>query len=79
MANISIRSEVLAMSKKLLTSEVAEALRVSKDTVRNWVHEGRLRAARMTPRGPMLFDQQDVQDALQPVGRPGTQPAAQTA
>jgi len=48
----------------LLTEEVATQLRVSTDTVRDWVRQGRLRAHRINPRGPLLFDPSDVEASL---------------
>lgn len=56
----------LATSCGLLTvPEAAQALRVSPDTVRALVREGRLKAVRVRPRGRLLFDPADVRAALQ--------------
>ena len=58
------------MSKLLLCEEVAALLRVSPDTVRDMVREGRLRAARVRPRGRLLFEYDDVMTALKTVAGP---------
>lgn len=58
------------MAEMLTTDEVATLLRVSPDTIRDLVHEGRLHATRVRPRGKMLFREEDVASALQAVGKP---------
>ncbi|HEX5269980.1 MAG TPA: helix-turn-helix domain-containing protein [Gemmataceae bacterium] len=52
------------MSRFLLTREVAELLRMSEDGVRELVAEGRLKARRVRPKGQLLFDPADVEQAL---------------
>jgi excisionase family DNA binding protein len=56
------------MSRKLLTEEVAEMLRMSPDSVRELVAEGRLKASRCRPRGRLLFNLADVEAALKTAG-----------
>jgi excisionase family DNA binding protein len=54
----------------MTTEEVSQRLRVTVDTVRRWVGEGRLRANRINPHGPLLFDPADVDAALTSAGQP---------
>jgi excisionase family DNA binding protein len=53
------------IDRLLLTTEVAEMLRVSPDTVREMVAEGRIVARRIRPRGQLLIPESAVQEALQ--------------
>ena len=52
------------MSSFLKTLEVAKLLRMSPEGVRALVAEGHLKARRVKPTGHLLFDLQDVQQAL---------------
>ena len=46
-----------------MTHEVAAMLRMSSAAVRDLVAEGRLKAVRVRPRGRLLFDPADVEQA----------------
>jgi excisionase family DNA binding protein len=48
----------------MLTGEVAEKLRMSRDRVRDLVRDGILPARRLTPRGRLLFDEDAVEKVL---------------
>lgn len=54
------------MAKTFLsTTEVAELLGVSSQTVRNWIRAGVLKGYRLNPSGRMLVKQEDLQDAIE--------------
>jgi excisionase family DNA binding protein len=53
----------------LFVREVAGMLRVSEETVRDLVTEGRLKATRLRPRGRLMFALADVEQALQQAGQ----------
>jgi excisionase family DNA binding protein len=55
---------MLGQPLPLLTHEAADLLRCTAETVRDWIHEGRLRATRARPRGRLLIDRGDVERIL---------------
>ncbi len=57
------------MTTRLTTDEVAAALRMSPDRVRNLAKAGVLPAERLGPRGRWLFDPAAVERALQDAGQ----------
>jgi excisionase family DNA binding protein len=57
-----------SMSRYLLTREVAAALRMSENGVRDLVAAGRLKAHRVRPKGRLLFLPEDVERALKAAG-----------
>jgi excisionase family DNA binding protein len=52
------------MGKHLTTAELASWLRVTPDRIRALVRTGTLPARRLTPRGRLLFDPEQVEKAL---------------
>ena len=57
-------TQLPASRSLLMTHEVAARLRMSSAAVRDLVAEGRLKAVRVRPRGRLLFDPADVEQAL---------------
>ena len=57
------------MEKTLKPREVADLLRVSYETVLDWIRDGQLPAAQL-PSGHYRIDEYDVDKALTPVGKP---------
>jgi hypothetical protein len=57
------------MVKHLTTLELADRLRLSPDRVRILARAGILPGRRLTPRGRLLFDQDEVLTALRRAGR----------
>jgi len=49
----------------LTTTEVAEMLGVSSQTVRNWIDRGILKAYRLNPSGMLLIRQEDLDNAIE--------------
>jgi excisionase family DNA binding protein len=54
----------------LTVSEAANTFRCSPDTIRRWISEGRLRAKRVTERGPLLIEADDVESAMRDARTP---------
>jgi excisionase family DNA binding protein len=52
------------MGRHLTTAELASWLRVTPDRIRALVRTGTLPARRLTPRGRLLFDEREVEQAL---------------
>jgi excisionase family DNA binding protein len=55
-------------TRYLRTAEAAAALRTSTDTVRRWIREGRVPARRVSPKGPLLINPADLEQALRAAG-----------
>ena len=54
-----------ATTDKLLTTrEVADRLRLSRDSIYRMVEAGRLTGTRLTPNGPLRFAERDVAELL---------------
>ena len=54
------------MAKTFLsTTEVAEQLGVTSQTVRNWIRDGLIRAYRLNPAGSILVKQEDLERAIE--------------
>jgi excisionase family DNA binding protein len=56
-------------TRYLKTGEAAAALRTSADTIRRWVKQGKVAARRVTPKGPLLIDRADLEQALREARR----------
>jgi excisionase family DNA binding protein len=52
------------MTRLLTTAEVAERLRCSVWNVRDLVRAGRLPSVRLKPRGRLLFDEDELRQAI---------------
>jgi excisionase family DNA binding protein len=58
------------MKRKLTAPEVADLLRLSVEHLYDLVKSGVVPAQRLSPRGKLLFDPDEVQAALRRAGQP---------